>query len=740
MFPVMMAIGGLGLASQVVILRELFAVFAGNEVSGGVVLALWLLCEGLGGLVAGRVKVAGARQGWDWFWGCGLVSVLSSVAAAVAVILCRRVLGLLPAESVNIFALAGITLVLVFLPAATHGGLFVFGATLWSEREEERGVARIYFYEAAGTVLAAVICYFFLLSRLPGLGIVALFAGLVVAVLALLSERWWQRWVLGLVAMPIFVLVSGPNQELERRLWEFNWSGQRVLKVKDTPYAKVVTIERAGQRQVLYDGVEVLSVPVVDVAGVEEMAVVPFLFVPGATRVLVIGQGLGGLVGELLRRDGVEVAVVFNDRMLFEEIKRAGGALVAEELADPRLRVVLDDPRRFLSREGDGFDIIILSGSAPENLAENRLFSREFFLLCQSRLNEGGMIFSRCPGGGDNLPAEVRAIVATRRKTLAQVFPETGILALDFPMVFAGAGVDFSPESLVTRLARLDGGLRVLTPVYLAALLDDFRQEMILAETDEMARVNTDLMPVELFLNMLREVRRAAPVFSRFYRDARVFLARVWTVLLVVFSLVVVSGAWAKGISFSRGVGIFSSGFAGAGITLLAIFGFQLRFGSVYSGVALLLSAFMLGTVLGAFIGRRVTPLSARAPALLRRWFIAFEALLTFCALLLYPLSRYGNGFWQFLALLLVAGMCLGAQFALASRELKGYGAGRTAGYLTVLDFSGGALGGLIVGVLVVPLFGVVPAVLLLGGLKLLSLVGQLLTRGGYGFTIQRAQ
>ena len=51
-----MAIGCLGIAGQLVLLRELMAAYGGNEFSAGVTVAVWILCEALGAWLAGHAR------------------------------------------------------------------------------------------------------------------------------------------------------------------------------------------------------------------------------------------------------------------------------------------------------------------------------------------------------------------------------------------------------------------------------------------------------------------------------------------------------------------------------------------------------------------------------------------------------------------------------------------------------------------------------------------------------------
>ncbi|NPV14952.1 hypothetical protein HPY86_08510 [candidate division WOR-3 bacterium] len=752
---IMMAVGGLGLAAQVVILRELLAAFAGNEVSSGVFLSVWLLSEGFGAWLFSRVAVRLVSPKHS-LTVVGLVSALSSVGASVLVVYSRRLLGLLPGENLSLQALFLITLFAVFLPAATHGALFVLGTAL----SKERGVVtKVYFFEGLGTVLTAVILYFGLLAQVPNLAIVALMGAvlmLMLGIVILIERRSFLEgvWALGWGVVLLGLVITGTRGE--RWLWEQTWQGQRVLGVRDSPYAKLVTVEREGQRQVLYDGSSVLVMPNPDVTGIEEMAHIPLLLHPAPQRVLILGLGLGGLVSEILKWPVADVQMVVLDWWLVDEAQRSGGAVVAEEIADPRFKVVICDPRQFLTTKADSFDCIIIIGTAPENLGANRLFTKEFFKLCQSRLRAQGILATRVPGTVEGMTDEARAVVETRYTTLRQVFQKTELIALDFPLLVAGDRITLCVDSVVMRWQRLGIATRVLTPFYLSSLLDQFRQTRVTLpfvpscqrkddrSEDSMVQTklgsvvpNTDLVPRELFLNMVLEHRRSSPRFSRIYSAVGRTLGR-FVLPLVGFLLVVAVGGvvlWerkTKQVAPARGLGIFTSGFAGAGISLLTIFVYSSRFGSIYTGSALLFASFMFGSVLGAGLVNWWGP---KRPSV---FFVLFDLMILGSGGVVWFLVL-GGGKALFYLLLLVAGAGLGAQFALASQELTMLDAPRRAGYLSVLDWTGGALGGVVMALVILPILGVMGAIGLIALFKFASAVSQMLTNRKYGFTIQRA-
>jgi len=742
---VLFAVGGLGLVTQVVVLREIMAAFAGNEFSAGVVVAVWIVCEALGAWLFRRLK---ARR---WLPGTVLVSILSSAVAVPAVTLGRSVLRLVPAETVSVPGLAAVAGAVVLLPAFTHGGLFTLGASWLSLASTRLAPGRAYLWEGAGAVLAAGLLSCWLISRLAALTTVLVFALPVALALSLLpGPSWRARLGAAMLTGLLLVLAIGPADQIERWAWSRHWPGQQVKRVVNTHYGKVVRLQRENQQMVFCDGVPVLTMPPADPGRTEELIHLPLLASPRPERVLLLGPVLGGGILAALQEPVTEVVTVQLDPLLIEELIAAGGAVVAQELGDPRTRLVIADPRRFLAQTRDSFDCIILTEAGPNSLSANRLFTRQFFELCRRRLRPGGILATTTAGNIERLSTDARVLLALRAATLSQVFSHQEIVAADRPIILAGnRPLAVVAETLATRFKGRGLSCQVLSPDYLRRLLDPFRQRMLWAGITTGPPVrnagcempNSDLVPTELFWNMVRENRLSAAGVATLYEE----LARhsSWGLAAVAILLVVgLIGGRSRGRRFGAGFTILTSGYAGAAISTLVLFSYQMRFGSVYSQVALLFAAFMLGTVLGSGVGLRLCPGTGTLQLCRKRdWagiiFGCADFLLAAGAGLIPGLSRWGSAA-GFVVTSGLAGMCLGVQFPIAAALAPENGIeercssgtpGRTAGRLFALDLVGGFGGSLLTALVLVPVLGVTAAALTVVAVKTASLLGQLSAR-----------
>ncbi|MBN2465025.1 hypothetical protein JXD38_05315 [candidate division WOR-3 bacterium] len=735
------AIGCLGIVTQLVLLRELIAAYGGNELSAGVTVAAWILCEALGAWLAGRVRLPPPSSLLP------VVSVLFSIAAVPAAVLIRPALGILPGETLSIPLLLLATFVVVLLPAASHGALFVTAAG-----NRTQGIGSAYLWEGVGTALAGLVC-FLLLSRLPSLSLVALSAlPLVAAELGRgLTRKRWSVLALGLATLASLVLLVF-GLPVEKLAWAAAWKGQRVVAIANSPYGKIVRLEREGQQLVLYDGLPVLTVPQNQIERVEETSLLPLLTHPAPRRVLALGSDLAipAAIARFLR--DVKVTTVQLDPLLARTSLAAlssgssfsfhNSSLITSShdssLLPPPFSLITADPVSYIRTTADSFDCIIVTDDAPSSLVSSRLFSSEFYRLCRSRLAPGGLLATAAPGNPTGPSPDVIALLSVRFVTLRTAFENVLPVAADFPLVLASdRPLTLTAESVVARLPHLAESPKLLDSGYVTSLLDPFRRQTMASflsphPAPPALRPSSLALPRELFLNMVRQNRLVSPAFGALYArlgslsivDRLSFIVLLLGATLLAVGLV---GTLFRGRSFSRGFAILTSGFSGASVSSLLIFAWQVRFGSVFSGIALLVAGFMLGSVLGAGLGTR--RLRVPRPSSLALSFVVSDVALAFCAAAVLALTR-GGPHLVLLVTNLLAGACLGFQFAVAgSFPAAGHSpvaARRTAGVLTALDLAGGCLGGILTALVLVPVLGIDAAALCAGAVKLASAAVQL--------------
>jgi predicted O-methyltransferase YrrM len=136
---------------------------------------------------------------------------------------------------------------------------------------------------------------------------------------------------------------------------------------------------------------------------------------PKARDVLFIGLGGGSAPKRLwrdypdLRLQGVELDPVVRDvAYRFFAVPR-----------DPRLKIAVDDGRRYLARNDERWDAILIDAFFSDAIPFH-LFTTEFLELAQSRLNPGGVILTNTIG---SIAGEQSRLFRSIYRTYRSVFP-----------------------------------------------------------------------------------------------------------------------------------------------------------------------------------------------------------------------------------------------------------------------------------------------------------------------------
>ncbi|MBI3583862.1 MAG: fused MFS/spermidine synthase [Nitrospinae bacterium] len=117
----------------------------------------------------------------------------------------------------------------------------------------------------------------------------------------------------------------------------------------------------------------------------------PLLFHPDPKEALIICFGTGSTAGAVSDHNvnniyAVDISKeVFNGGRYFTEGNR-------DILNDSRFKMIIEDGRNFLLTTDKKFDLITSEPPPPSNAGIVNLYSREYYMLCKSRLKEGGMV------------------------------------------------------------------------------------------------------------------------------------------------------------------------------------------------------------------------------------------------------------------------------------------------------------------------------------------------------------
>jgi spermidine synthase len=736
--------GFLATVAQIIILRELLVLFYGNELSAGLIFAGWLLWSGLGsGLAAKWASKLSARTS---LFRLMLVCLAALLPLAVFFIRASRIIwALQDGELVSIgkMLLISVAVTGVFCPVS--GALFGICWAIYRNEGESQALW-IYMGEALGSAAAGLIVYFVFLPYGSVFTTIWVTAGIGLIVAAWLFRPWWPAsslrsghliWMT--VSLMVVAMAAGGSRldHLSRR-WQW---GPDLSAVHDTAFHNIAVLKKEHQLSVFISGLWCFSEP--DRLSAEYGAHLALLQHPRPKSVLLLGGGIAGLLGELLKQPGIrDIDYVEPDPDFICLIKPQLSAASNATLQDPRVKLFHEDSVMYLRRTDARYDVILLNMGDPITAQMNRFYTKEFFAHVKQRLSPGG-IFSFAVSGGESMlgPTQAR-FLASLKKTLFHVFPHILIYPGDQNRFFATdrSGVLLSdPAALADRIFERNLQLTYIREDILQDAFSPLRLDYLksILESSTGIAVNRDFFPICYFHNLMLWATQWHAGLQQFF----IFLAGVklhwlWTALAVAGVIIVVI-FWSGRCKFKGAVAgsIFVSGGIEMVLQVVFLLSFQIMAGFVYRQLALIIAFFMTGLAIGAgWISRKNFSPSNTIAA--RARFIRVQALVCVLPLglvLMLPLIQGGmrNYFslaamgWLFSGLSLITGIVGGVHFALAVNVAAGSGAAqeKIGGGFYALDLAGAAAGVLLATLFIIPIYGIVNTLIFLSALSGISLL-----------------
>jgi spermidine synthase len=121
----------------------------------------------------------------------------------------------------------------------------------------------------------------------------------------------------------------------------------------------------------------------------------PILFHQEPKSILVVGLGSGISAGSVATHNDVEKLDIVEISKEVIEASNYFSEFNGDVLSDPRVSIINADARSFLTRNTQGYDVIISQASNPWQSGSSKLFTREYFRLLKEKLvDDQGIVAS----------------------------------------------------------------------------------------------------------------------------------------------------------------------------------------------------------------------------------------------------------------------------------------------------------------------------------------------------------
>jgi spermidine synthase len=709
--------GYLSILGQVVLLRELNVAFYGVELVYLLGLGIWLLGTAAGAVIAPRRSgPSGRRVAW-LVVAAGLV-----VPADVAFIRGSRMLfGGVPGAFLP-FSTQLAVMALALVPVAALLG-FLFQRAARLHVDGGRTLAEAYGIESLGGVAGGLASTLFLRWGIQNLAqaVVCLLTASGMVVLTPVLRRRRAGQIAGAVAFVSGALLLWNATPLDR--WMTRWNHPQLGDTVDTPYGRSTIEQQAGQVSVFENDALAFETLGTDAEVFAHLAAIQH---PLPRTVLVLGGGLEGLVAELRMHAPQRIDDVELNRVLFERVRPALPARTQESLRAPGVRIVFDDPRRFLDQPGR-YDLILVAMPEPTSGEANRFYTLEFFQRCAGRLSTGGVLAFRLRSAENVWTPLLSARMVSIHRALKAVFADTVVLPGVTNLVLASeAPLSRDADLLAARFTARSITARLVSPPFIRYLYtNDRRAEIEAALEQGHSAVNTDGRPICYQFAALLWLSRFFPALAR-NDPADLAEAAFWKplsrdgllIVLALAALLAVTRPWEAG---RRTLLVGLAGLAGMVLETTLILYYQAKSGVLFQDIGLLLTSFMAGLAAGSFaVDRRASsarPLGRRHGTAILAVFAAFNLIV-----LLVVQRGTTAGLGGTALLLAVSGALVAAVFAYAS--LRGIrDQSRVIAPLYAADLVGGSLGAVLGSLLLIPLAGLGASAAWMGVIVALALI-----------------
>ena len=604
-------LGFASILSQIILFRELLAVFYGNELCLGILLCVWLLWVGLGSKLGNVISVSKAsllKNISFWY----LLLAVFSILTIIAIRYTRIALNVLPSEIIGFVPMLVFTFFTLGPLCLILGILFVLNSTVWHlDSKSGLMVTKVYLWESLGAGLGGFLGSLVLIPNLSNFSTQSwLFMVLFLfSILLLVSFSKGKKILFFFVAILVILAfkIGRLDTYLEGKSLSKLWRGQPVVKSVDSIYGNLVVLKNKEQISLYENGLLLFSHP--DEFSSEEAVLYALAEHPGPKRLLLIGGGVGGALSQALKDKDLRIDYVELDPKI---IQLGEGFLPEPEvraLENVRVTIIHKDGRLFVRQKAEEgkelYDLIVLNLPDPYNAQLNRFYTKEFFGLVKKLLSQDGSFSFRATSSENYLNQEQASYISSLYHTLSSEFKSVIVLPGSNNIFLASQGENLTYDwmKISESLKKKNIQTTYINEHFLSNRLSPERIEYLLGILKSVkGKINYDLKPISYFYNtvlwstQLRSFEK--PVFSFLAKLDLLWYFLIGSVLSFSFLFLIIRRE--KIVSGLSLYAIFIAGFSSIIFEISIILIYQVFYGYVYARIGLFLTLFMLGLFAGA--------------------------------------------------------------------------------------------------------------------------------------------
>ena len=691
--PVVLTLGLITIATQIILLREFLSVFYGNELVIGIIFTNWMLLTALGAYLG---RMAG-KMIQHWISILGLLIILALLPLVMVFMMYYLRSAIFVAGSmVNLLHIFIYSLFLLLPFCLISGFIFTLLCDHISNAFSRNLIGKIYSWESTGSIVGGILFNLILIWFFESFESLLFLVLLVIAILFFVSIQWKFSILLYLLpALFIFILLLQVFVDFDRITRNFLFQDQQIRYFKSTPYGNIA-VTKSGDQLNFYENNFLLyssNQPVSD----EETVHYTMAQHENPEKVLLLSGGMPGVIREILKYPVQQIDYVEINPWMIRAVNK-----YSDIYDTSGVHVINRDARLYLKKHAKKYDVALINLPEPSTVQMNRFYTQQFYGLLKENLAPHGVMGFSIPGASNYMSEEQRKLNASLYHTVKTIFRNA--IIIPGKENFFIASDDQLTFNVTDKIAEKGIETQYVNRYYVQEDLLKSRAGKLLDNLSPEVEINTDFKPVTYLLNLQYWVSY--------------FNFNYWVPLLITGLLAFLFMFRLHPVN----LGMFTAGFAGASIEVVLLVAFQILYGYVYSLVGIIVTVFMGGLAFGTYYRERIVPHTTfRNYYRIQLMLGVFALLLPLLFLLLRDLQVPPVLIHAvFMILMFLTAMLVGIIFSLAS-QLRLKKLVKLASDVYSVDLLGAAIGSFMVTVYLIPVLGILNVCLFIGGLNLLS-------------------
>jgi spermidine synthase len=393
------ASGLLVFAAEVVFVHLLALVIGTSVYAFGLMLAIFLLCLGIGAWAA-PIVAAQSRSG------ASFAAAAAGLALAGTAPVWDRLPGLFdtmaPYATTWAEREAGravVAFLALCVPATAMGALFPIVLREVGRGEAVgAGVGRVAAVNTLGSIAGSVVGGFFLVPVLGSQRSLLVLAAAYAALALASAPAPRRRWVAAISAVTMAAAVGAPRWDLARLTsganvyFESGPAPDAIEMVREDVHGGVTTVVRSEGLLTLYTNGKFQGNNGYELEAQRAFAHIPCLLATRLDNAFAIGLGTGTTLGTFAAYPFRKIAIAEISPAIAEAAKRYYADINGRVLDDARVRFLSEDGRNALLVSTERYDVIGIEISSIWFAGAANLYAREFYEIAKNRLSPGGVL------------------------------------------------------------------------------------------------------------------------------------------------------------------------------------------------------------------------------------------------------------------------------------------------------------------------------------------------------------